>query len=139
MKTVRALALPALFLSVVAAVLPSACSSGRAQESPSADVSEAQRKPTATSLETQSKTGSQLWEETCGRCHNFRSPSSYSAKEWDVTMRHMRLRAYLTAEQEKAIGEFLKSGSGGEPRSASPKTTRVAPNPTAVPTPKPME
>jgi hypothetical protein len=57
------------------------------------------------------KDGSQLWSENCARCHNMRSPGSYSDAEWDVVMHHMRVRARLTGEEHKAILEFLKSAN----------------------------
>jgi cytochrome c5 len=59
----------------------------------------------------QTKGGSQLWSENCARCHNMRSPSSYSDAEWEVAMHHMRVRARLTPEEHKAILEFLKSAN----------------------------
>jgi cytochrome c5 len=57
------------------------------------------------------KSAAQLWAEQCQRCHNVRSPSSYSAAQWEVAMLHMRIRANLTPEQQKKILEFLKSSS----------------------------
>jgi mono/diheme cytochrome c family protein len=60
---------------------------------------------------SQTKGGAQLWSENCARCHNIRSPSAYSDAEWEVVMLHMRIRANLTAEQHKAILEFLKSAN----------------------------
>ena len=57
------------------------------------------------------KGGAQLWTENCIRCHNIRSPSTYSDAEWDVAMHHMRIRANLTAEEHKKILEFLKSAN----------------------------
>jgi cytochrome c1 len=57
------------------------------------------------------KSGAQLWAENCVRCHNIRSPSSYSPAQWDVVMFHMRVRANLTPEEHKKILEFLKAGS----------------------------
>jgi len=57
------------------------------------------------------KGGAQLWAENCIRCHNVRSPSSYSDAEWEVAMHHMRIRANLTAEEHKRILEFLKSAN----------------------------
>ena len=51
----------------------------------------------------------QIWAETCNRCHNTRSPDSYSGKEWAVVMTHMRVRGYLTGEDQRAILEFLQS------------------------------
>lgn len=57
------------------------------------------------------KGGSQLWAENCARCHNVRSPSAYSDPEWEVAMHHMRIRANLTAEEQRKILEFLKSAN----------------------------
>ena len=53
--------------------------------------------------------GAVLWSQNCGRCHNIRSPSSYSDAQWDVAMLHMRIRADLTAEEHHQILAFLKS------------------------------
>lgn len=55
--------------------------------------------------------GAKLWSQNCVRCHNNRSPASYSDSEWSVAMRHMRVRANLTAEEERAILEFLQSAN----------------------------
>lgn len=57
------------------------------------------------------KGGAQLWSENCARCHNVRSPSSYSDGEWQVAMMHMRVRANLTADDHRRILEFLKSAN----------------------------
>ena len=57
------------------------------------------------------KGGAQLWGENCARCHNMRSPSERSDKEWDTIAFHMRVRANLTTEEHKAILEFLKSAN----------------------------
>lgn len=54
--------------------------------------------------------GSRLWSQNCARCHNSRSPSSYSDAQWEVAMLHMRVRANLTSVEQKAILEFLQSG-----------------------------
>jgi cytochrome c5 len=50
----------------------------------------------------------QIWAETCNRCHNTRSPDSYNGKEWAIVMTHMRVRGYLTGEDQRAILEFLQ-------------------------------
>jgi len=55
--------------------------------------------------------GPQLWAQNCMRCHNYRSPQSYSDREWDIAVHHMRVRANLTAEESEAIREFLKSAN----------------------------
>lgn len=65
----------------------------------------------ATEAKSSSKGGAQLWAENCVRCHNNRSPSTYSDAEWDVAMHHMRIRANLTAEEHRRILEFLKSAN----------------------------
>ncbi|SRR6266700_8099002 len=57
----------------------------------------------------ETKGRSQLWSQTCNRCHNARSPDSYNAHEWAVVMTHMRVRGYLTGEEQRAILEFLQS------------------------------
>jgi hypothetical protein len=59
------------------------------------------------------KSGAQLWAENCVRCHNIRSPGSFSPVQWEVATMHMRVRANLTPEEQKKILEFLKAGAGG--------------------------
>jgi hypothetical protein len=53
----------------------------------------------------------ELWSQTCNRCHNAWSPDQLSPTEWEVVMHHMRLRANLTGDEQKAILEFLQSAS----------------------------
>jgi len=50
----------------------------------------------------------EIWSQTCNRCHNARSPDSYSGREWSIVMTHMRVRGYLTGEDQRAILEFLQ-------------------------------
>ena len=57
------------------------------------------------------KSGSQLWAETCGSCHNFRSPGSYTPAQWEIVTLHMRVTANLTDNDIKKIEAFLKAGS----------------------------
>jgi nitrate/TMAO reductase-like tetraheme cytochrome c subunit len=45
----------------------------------------------------------------CLRCHNIRPPTMYSDAQWDVILHHMRLRANITGQEQRAILEFLKS------------------------------
>lgn len=77
----------------------------------SADDKAAVTATTTTATEKVGASGSQLWSENCARCHNMRSPSSYSDTEWTVVMHHMRLRAKLTSEEHTKILEFLKSAN----------------------------
>jgi cytochrome c5 len=50
----------------------------------------------------------QIWSQTCNRCHNTRSPDSYSGREWAIVMTHMRVRGYLTGDDQRAILDFLQ-------------------------------
>jgi nitrate/TMAO reductase-like tetraheme cytochrome c subunit len=66
-------------------------------------------KPALLSADQKPKGRAELWSQTCNRCHNARSPDSYNAHEWAVVMTHMRVRGYLTGEEQRAIQEFLQS------------------------------
>jgi hypothetical protein len=57
------------------------------------------------------KSGAELWSDNCVRCHNIRSPGSYSPAQWETAMMHMRVRANLTPAEHKKILEFLKAGA----------------------------
>ncbi len=63
----------------------------------------------AVSQKVQNKTGTQLWGENCGRCHNAPGPGEFSAANWDIIGRHMRVRANITETEEKKIIEYLKT------------------------------
>lgn len=63
----------------------------------------------AQARERSAPNGSRLWAQTCIRCHNLRPPSQFSEMQWEVIMVHMRIRANLTAEEHKAIYEFIRS------------------------------
>jgi hypothetical protein len=54
-------------------------------------------------------TGEELWSNNCLRCHNIRPPTMYGNVQWDVIVHHMRLRANITGQEQRAIVEFLKS------------------------------
>ena len=53
--------------------------------------------------------GEELWSNNCMRCHNIRPSTMYSDAQWDVIVHHMRLRANITGQEQRAIVEFLKS------------------------------
>jgi hypothetical protein len=53
--------------------------------------------------------GEELWTNNCLRCHNIRPPTMYSNAQWDVIVHHMRIRANITGQEQRAIVEFLKS------------------------------
>ena len=53
------------------------------------------------------KSGGQIWAENCTRCHNARPANQYSAQQWDIISTHMRLRADLNGEEQRAVTKFL--------------------------------
>lgn len=63
----------------------------------------------AVSQKVNDKTGTQLWGENCGRCHNPPGPGEFSAANWDIIGKHMRVRANITGTEEKKILDYLKS------------------------------
>jgi cytochrome c5 len=65
-------------------------------------------KPALLSADQKPKGGAELWAQTCNRCHNPRSPDSYSPHEWAIIMTHMRVRGYLTGDEQRAILGFLQ-------------------------------
>ena len=65
----------------------------------------------STSSIAEAKTGAQLWGENCLRCHNNPSPETFSDREWDVAVMHMRIRANLTEHEATSIAEFLKTAN----------------------------
>jgi cytochrome c5 len=67
--------------------------------------------PAATARAPVAKGGAELWADTCGHCHNLRSPTSYSDAQWEIAVHDMRVRANLTGEEQRKITEFLKSAN----------------------------
>ena len=63
----------------------------------------------AVSKKVNDKTGTQLWGENCGRCHNPPGPGEFNNSNWDIVVRHMRIRANITEDEEKKIVEYLKN------------------------------
>ncbi|HZL36288.1 MAG TPA: hypothetical protein VFC78_13300 [Tepidisphaeraceae bacterium] len=63
----------------------------------------------AAPLADSQKTGAQLWAENCARCHNMRSPQSFSSAQWQTIVMHMRSRADLTGPETRKITAFLQA------------------------------
>lgn len=62
--------------------------------------------PTTTKTEAPAMSeGEKRFRINCGRCHN--PPEDISPREARAVVRHMRVRAMLSAEDEKYILEFL--------------------------------
>ena len=51
----------------------------------------------------------EIWAENCARCHNMRPPDWYSGAQWKVAVQHMRVRGYLTGQEQRQIGELLEA------------------------------
>jgi cytochrome c5 len=49
--------------------------------------------------------GERKFQENCGRCHN--PPDSLSPREVKAVLRHMRVRAMLSQEDEQLILKYL--------------------------------
>jgi hypothetical protein len=76
----------------------------------SADSKEKGQKQDASSSDSyMGLSGQELWSNNCLRCHNIRPPTMYSNAQWDVIVHHMRVRANITGQEQRAIVEFLKS------------------------------
>ena len=104
LKIIRIAAISAALASAVAIAGRPAVSS--AEDAQSEKTAQAASKTDGDTLE-----GPQLWSANCGRCHNRRSPEKFSDAQWDVIVRHMRVRANLTGEEERKILDFLKSAN----------------------------
>ena len=53
----------------------------------------------------EAKEGERRFQENCGRCHN--PPDSISPREVKAVLQHMRVRAMLSAEDERLILKYL--------------------------------
>jgi cytochrome c1 len=53
--------------------------------------------------------GTQVWADTCMRCHNVRPPSDLTIRAWSFSMNHMRVRAGLTGQETRDILAFILS------------------------------
>jgi cytochrome c5 len=60
---------------------------------------------TATKQTAVGNEGERRFQENCGRCHNY--PDSISPREAKAVVRHMRVRAMLTEEDERLILKYL--------------------------------
>jgi cytochrome c5 len=67
---------------------------------------EAQRAQTASHAKAKSsQEGERRFQANCGRCHN--PPDSLSPREVKAVLQHMRVRAMLSAEDERLILKYL--------------------------------
>lgn len=53
--------------------------------------------------------GAKVYGNTCGSCHNARSPLERTDRQWTVIINHMRVRANLTGSDTRAVLAFLQA------------------------------
>jgi len=51
--------------------------------------------------------GAEVLADTCMRCHNLRAPEDLSARAWEYSINHMRIRAGLTGQETKDVLAFI--------------------------------
>jgi mono/diheme cytochrome c family protein len=56
--------------------------------------------------------GARVYGNTCGSCHNARSPLERTDREWVVIINHMRMRGNLTGGQVRDVLAFLQATNG---------------------------
>jgi cytochrome c5 len=93
-----------VFLSLISSLIMASLSIAQTNSSatPKNDKPDAKR---SAQTAPASNEGEKRFQTNCGRCHN--PPESISPREVRAVVRHMRVRAMLTAEDEKLIVEFL--------------------------------
>jgi cytochrome c5 len=85
-----------LFLAVVGAA---------AQNSTSKPQPASSKSSPPQTANTESAAGERLFQTQCGRCHSL--PEDLSPREAKAVLRQMRVRAMLTAEDERLILKYL--------------------------------
>ena len=78
--------------------------SGQSQ-TPAPPAAKKQAAAKSTTAAQDQKEGERRFRANCGRCHN--PPESISPTEVTAVLRHMRVRAMLSAEDEELIRKYL--------------------------------
>ena len=68
----------------------------------------------------QQRSGVEIWEATCGRCHMLQPTNKYYPKDWRSVGTHMSITARLTSAQSEAVIAFLVSGARNDATVALP-------------------
>ncbi|WP_297517323.1 cytochrome c [Flavobacterium sp.] len=55
--------------------------------------------------------GKNLYEGSCGQCHQLYKPNSYNAEAWKPIVARMQKKAHLSDEQGMKIYNYLTSGA----------------------------
>jgi len=59
----------------------------------------------------QEVSGSELWSQNCGRCHNYRGVHEFDDAQWEVIVSHMRSIGNIPGNEARAILKFLQQGN----------------------------
>jgi mono/diheme cytochrome c family protein len=76
-----------------------------AQKGPSPKTETAQSPTNHSTQKPQQPAGQKLFHQNCARCHE--APQSFPPQISGTVLRHMRVRASLSAADEKALMEFM--------------------------------
>lgn len=57
--------------------------------------------------ETMIKSGKIVFDKSCARCHEAKSPSSYTADQWKEILREMIPKAGLSAEEGNQVARYV--------------------------------
>ncbi len=63
--------------------------------------------------------GAKVWADNCARCHNYRTPTEFSAQQSQVVMQHMRIQAGLTGQEARDAYAFLAEQTSHEQTTTS--------------------
>jgi len=69
--------------------------------------------------------GSDLWAQNCGRCHNFRGPQEFNDSQWNIIVNHMRVIGGIPGNQARAIIKFLQEANNPPLEPLELKTTKI--------------
>lgn len=89
----------AMFATLMACAVP-LCGRTSREAKPQGQLAAPQKATTAGA-----NRGQQVWEQNCSRCHN--PPEGFSSRISGTIAMHMRVRANLSAADEKALRHFL--------------------------------
>ena len=77
--------------------------------------------------QAQQRSGVEIWEATCSRCHLLQPTNKYYPKDWRSVGTHMSITARLTSAQSEAVIAFLISGARTDATAALPTERMPAP------------
>ena len=57
------------------------------------------------------RTGAELYQMSCNRCHSERYPTERTDAQWKTILLHMRIRAQLPAKDARLILKYLQENN----------------------------